>query len=273
MPWVVGSGLAAAASLAALFVLRERGNETGYELRGVAGRTSLRAGDELATGAGEVARLSIAEIGHVEVDPDTELRVEEAGQGTHRLFLARGSVTAEIDAEPRVFQIGTPAGLTVDLGCRYDLDVDADGRSELAVSAGQVAFVFDGREVYVPAGASCVSIPGRGPLAPVFLVSSAAFKAAVEAAESGAFGEDGAFDESGAFESAVRSCEREDTLSLWHLFDSQDVPSRAREIAYERLSAIFPKPEGVTEEGLLAGDRAMRAAWLEKMKPAWKSEL
>lgn len=258
---------AAAAAMACVwfFLGPEQPLVRGYYVASNAGQRLVRAGDEVATGD-ESARMQIAGLGEVAVEPQSRVRVEDCGELAHRLFLERGAIRARISAEPRAFQVATPSGLTVDLGCEYKLEVAPDGRARLEVLTGQVAFEFDGRGVYVPAGAVCVSTPDRGPGLPLFADSTSAFKQAVATLES-----HGRLD-TPEQEAALFDGTREDTLTLWHVFDGPHTTAELVVRAYARLSKIFPKPEGVTEPGLLSGDRAMRAAWMETMKPSWRVE-
>jgi hypothetical protein len=239
--------------------------QRGYRLVGIPGRDRVRAGEEVVTGDGGGATLEIGGLGSVELRPRTSLRIEASEPEEHRFYLDRGAVHAKIFASPRRFQIGTPAGRSIDLGCEYTLVVGDDGLSRLTVLNGQVAFEFDGREVYVPAGATCISMFGRGPSAPVFDDAPPEFKRALAAVESGSPPPAEAL-------ARLLACDQEEALSVWHLFDSDTTPAEIRRALYGRLSRIFAKPQGVTEAGLLAGDRAMREAWLETMKPWWKRQ-
>ncbi len=259
--------LAAAAAMVCVwfFLGPERPVVRGYPVVGLEGRHVVRVGDEVTTGE-EPAELQIAGLGHVSVEPQSRVRVEDCGELAHRLYLESGSIRARILGEPRAFQVGTPAGLTVDLGCEYTLAVAPDGRALLEVLTGQVAFEFDGRAVYVPAGAACVSTPERGPGLPLFKDSTNAFKQAVATLES-----HGRLD-SAEQEAALFDGTREDTLTLWHLFDDARTPAELALRAFERLSKVFPKPEGATDAGLLSGDREMRASWMEAMKSSWRVE-
>ena len=55
--------------------------------------------------------------------------------------------------------VDTPSATATDLGCVYTLHVDEDGTGMLSVAAGWVAFEFNGRESFVPAGASARTDP------------------------------------------------------------------------------------------------------------------
>jgi hypothetical protein len=259
---------AAAAVLVAVGVAmwaRERGDPSrgGYHVAGIDGRDRVHAGEEIATSDARGATLDLGRSGSVELEPRTRLRIERAEPEHHRFYLDRGSVHARVFAEARRFQIETPAGRSIDLGCEYKLDVGNDGVSVLQVLSGQVAFELDGREVYVPAGASCVSRKPRGPSAPVFDDAVADFKRALADVEASASPPPAAL-------ARLLTCDHDEALSVWHVFTSDAISDEVRRACYARLAQIFPQPADVTAEGLIRGDRAMREAWLESMKPRWR---
>lgn len=256
----IAAGLVAAALI--FWALGGR-RDTGYRVIGLEGRELVRAGEAFSTDSSGGARLEIGWLGHVDVAPDSRIAVEDCGRDAHRLFLERGSVKAKIWAQPRLFQIGTPAGNSIDLGCAYELDVADDGDSKLRVTTGQVAFEFQGREIYVPAGWTCVSDPEHGPRAPVHDEAPEDYRQALAAVEFAA-------DPDPALVAKVIDVSYEGLVTLWHLWISdRTAPSLAR-AAFEKLAKAYRMPNGVTEAGLLAGDEAMRAAWLEEMKPSWR---
>jgi ferric-dicitrate binding protein FerR (iron transport regulator) len=258
---LAAAALIAIALGAAWWLKRAHSTESGgYQVDGVAGVERLSAGDELA--ASSDARVVIGSLGDVRVDAGSRLRVDDDGERAHRLFLEHGKIHARILAKPRAFQVGTPAGLSVDLGCYYDLEVDPAGVTTLAVRTGRVAFETAGRKVLVPAGATCRSLPGRGPDTPVFDDASPSFVAAVRAVEFDADPDPGDVDR------ALELPRREDSLSLAHLLDAPSRELRAR--VFDRLADLYPLPEGVTREGVLGGDLAMRAAWRETMESDWR---
>jgi len=235
----------------------------GYRVFGLEGRELVRAGEGFSTDSSSGARLEIGWLGHVDVAPDSRIAVEDCGRDAHRLFLERGSVKARIWAQPRLFQIGTPAGNSIDLGCAYELDVAKDGDSRLRVTTGQVAFEFQGREIYVPAGWTCVSDPEYGPRAPVNDEATEDYRQALAAVEFAA-------DPDPALVAKVIDVSHDGLLTLWHLWVSERTAPGLRDAAFQKLAKAYPMPKGVDEAGLLAGDEAMRAAWLEAMKDSWR---
>jgi hypothetical protein len=226
----------------------------------------LRAGDALVTDERSRARVEVGELGDVVLEPGTRLRVARPEQGAagaeHLLFLERGTVVASIFAAPRVFQVGTPAGIAVDLGCIYTATVEADGSTRLAVVSGQVSFEADGRRAIVPSGAWCRASPGGGP-GPAFREDAPA--ALVEAAERIARSAD---PDAGAIRAVLATADASaDALTLWHLLEHPSPSVRAAVLS--RLAEREPPPADLDRERLLAGDRAALDRWRHAMSWSW----
>jgi len=262
-PLWIAAGIAAAA-LVALRLLPDGGAPAGsYRLEVLAGRPTIAGGAvESGLGAGQVldcppgsrARVVVGSIGSVVVEPETRLRVERveaSDDAEHRLYLERGTVAASIFAAPRVFQLGTPGGIAVDLGCVYRATVEASGETRLSVVSGKVSFEAGGREVFVPTGASALALPGRGPGTPVWDDAPPAFRAAVEALDRG---------DAELRLAPVLATEREaDSLTLWHLLAHGERSVRERVGA--RLAALAPPPAGVSLAACIDGERAALDRW------------
>ena len=224
----------------------------------VAGVERLRVGDWLETGDSSRARVRVGVIGQVEIEPRTRLRLVEAGAASHRLALARGVLHARIWAPPGRFFVDTPSAVAVDLGCEYTLAVDETGAGLLTVLSGWVGFEHAGRESFVPRHAACRTRPGHGPGTPYYEDAPAELKRALAEVDFGP-----AAGRAEALRAALASARREDALSLWHLLARLDGADRAA--VYDRLAQLVAPPEGVTREGVLAGDRAMLDRWWEAL--------
>ncbi|MCA1594252.1 MAG: FecR domain-containing protein [Acidobacteria bacterium] len=226
-------------------------------------RGRLAVGEWLETDANSRAQIEVSNIGQVEVEPNTRLRLVETKLTEHRLELARGTMHAKIWAPPRLFFVNTPSAVAADLGCAYTLEVDDRGRSLLHVTSGWVALETPGRESMVPAGAACVTQPGAGPGTPFF---EDAPDALVEALKSFDFQNGGGM----ALDAVLSNARTRDTLTLWHLLSRAEGDERSR--VYERLSALAPTPEGVTKEGVMRLDAGMLAAWKDRLEDTWADE-
>jgi hypothetical protein len=269
--WIAGLAALALAVLTFAFVRRDWGTSYRFDaLDGspvVEGQSSaartLRSGDVLSTDAKSRARLEVADLGNVVLEPGTRVRIEGpehgAGGAEHMLALERGTIVATIFAAPRAFQVGTPAGIAVDLGCIYRTTVEDDGATRLAVVSGQVSFEALERRSIVPAGAWCRARPGAGP-GPAFRDDApAALVEAVERLEGGS--------ELGIVDAVLAAARPADALTLWHLLEHPS--AEVRKSVYEALAALHPPAPEIDQRALVAGDRAALDLWRRTMPWSW----
>lgn len=224
---------------------------------------SFAEGELLETDNVSRARVQIGRIGHVDVEPDTRLRLVSTKLTEQRIALERGKLSATISAPPRIFFVDTPSAQAVDLGCAYTLEVDAQGQGMLQVTAGWVAFVLNGYEAKVPAGAACYTRPGNGPGTPYFTDASPEFQNDLKKID---------FEDGGKqiLESLLDAARMRDTLTLFHLLSRVDEDERIE--VYDKLAAFTPPPDGVTREGVLQLDKQMMHGYREKLESTWLQE-
>lgn len=116
--------------------------------------SNLHVGERLVIAEGQHARVQVAGIGRVELDAGARLRLVETGTGQHRVELQQGRMHARIWAPPGHFGVFGGGASVLDLGCEFELDVDAHARGHLSVHSGWVQIERGGRETLVPAGYS-----------------------------------------------------------------------------------------------------------------------
>jgi hypothetical protein len=279
LPFSIGSRAAAACAAVCLVLLAGgvwvyvRATRPSWEVAALEGapridsgrigeRGRLAVGEWLETDSASRAEIAVADIGEVEVDPNTRVRLVATRLTEHRLELERGTLHARIWAPPRLFFVNTPSAVAADLGCAYTLEVDDEGRGLLHVTSGYVALDDGARESIVPAGAACLTKPGAGPGTPFFEDAPAEMVGSLAKLD---FGGDRA-----ALEAVLEAARPRDTLTLWHLLARVEGDDRAR--VYERLASLAPPPEGVTREGVLRLDRGMLDAWKSQLETEWLNE-
>lgn len=276
-PKMLGGWLPLAAAAAALIVIAvalwsyDSPPGPGWDVQSLAGspsinsrrigeRGTLTVGQWLITDEQSKANLKVADIGNVELDPNSKLRLLATEPTQHRLELAVGRMHATISAPPRLFFVETPSALAIDYGCIYTLDVDDSGEGLLHVTSGWVALVKDERESMVPGDAMCLTRPGTGPGTPYFEDAPEALRAALTSFD---------FEGGGgnAVDVVIAEARVRDTLTLWHLLFRLDPEKRAQ--VYARLVELEPPPDGVTRDGVLSLDLAMLNEWMRKMTWSW----
>ena len=220
----------------------------------------IQPGEWLETDAFSRARIKIGQIGQVEVEPNTRLRLVAARPAEHRLALARGEISASISAPPRLFFVETSSSTAVDLGCAYTMQVDDTGFGLLRVTAGWVSLEWRGRESLVPAGANCHTRPGTGPGTPYFEDAPVRLVKALESFDFESAG-------SRALDTILAESRVRDTLTLWHLLSRVDAGERPR--VYDRIAALAPLPSGVSREKALQLDPETLKRWKDELAWTW----
>jgi ferric-dicitrate binding protein FerR (iron transport regulator) len=219
----------------------------------ISGTGKIAVGEWIRTDSASRAGIKVGDIGTVEVEPNTQVRVVAAKAGEQRLALARGEIRAKILAPPKLFFVDTAAGTAVDLGCEYSLNSDENGVGLLSVTKGWVSFQWEGLESLVPAGASC-RLRGRiGPGIPYFDDAPEALKQAL--------------DRNGDLSIILAGSRVRDTLTLWHLLAR--VKPDERERVYDRIAALTPIPAGVSREQALKLDPETLKHWREELAWTW----
>ncbi len=163
----------------ASFVVRRLAGAPAVGTVRLSGDGVLAVGGWLETDEASRAEIQVADIGAVRVEPRSRVRLVGTGPAEHRLELARGRISARVNAPPRLFVVETPAATAVDLGCAYTLEVDDHGRGRLQVTSGEVLLEGHGRTSHVPAGAIAETRPGFGPGTPYVADAPAGLRAAL----------------------------------------------------------------------------------------------
>ena len=243
---------------------------TGWEVERIAGapqvgraalpgsgmKSRLKVGELLVTDRSSRATLTVADIGEVQVDPGSRVRLVETGADRKRLSVELGTIHAAIWAPPGEFVVDTPSATAVDLGCAYTLNVQEDGSGTLHTTLGWVGFHQDGHDSFIPAGAMCRTRPKQGPGTPFFEDASERLRATLEALD---FKELSLQARREALRTALEEARPRDAFTLWHLLARVDGDERRQVV--DRLATLLPMPAGVTREGTLRLDTGMLDRW------------
>jgi hypothetical protein len=220
----------------------------------------LSVGEYLETDDKSKAKIEVANIGKVEVAPNSRVKLVGTSEKEHRLALDEGKLEADITAPPRIFVVDTPSAVATDLGCKYTLEVDKDGNSFLHVTFGWVLLQRDEYESLVPAGAMCQTRKDKGIGTPYFDDASDKF---VDALKKFDFENGG----TAALKIVIKESRDYDTLTLWHLLPR--VKGKDRELIYDALASFMKPPHGVTREGILKLDKEMMDRWRQEIGIFW----
>lgn len=212
----------------------------------------LYVGQTLTTNSFSRATLSDNDLGQIQVDPNSRVRLLQTGPDHKRLQLDVGTIHAAIWAPPGQFVVDTPSAVAVDLGCAYTLQVSPDGSGTIRTALGWVGFHLNGRDSFIPAGAMCSTRPKVGPGTPYFEDASPSFREALHSFDQSDPSSDAA---SAALETVLAQARPRDALTLWHLLSR--TTGLAREKVFSRLATLVPLPPNVTRQGILQLDSHM----------------
>ncbi|MFT4178830.1 MAG: hypothetical protein QM612_05110 [Thermomonas sp.] len=189
----------------------------------------------IETGAGGAARLRAAGIGEVAIGPGSRLRLVETRTGRHRVQLQQGRMWARVWAPPGQFGVSLPGSDVFDLGCEFELAIDAAGNGSLRVRSGWVQIDNTHREVLAPQGTR-VRLHGSGAAGtPYAEDAAAAFIAALDAVDARA----GAVDPQGVEVRALIATSRaQDAITLLSLL--QAYPQLGDGPLLERMAQLLP---------------------------------
>ncbi len=225
-------------------------------ISGKEGTSRLGVGQMLETDGRSRASLQAEDIGKIEMEPSTRLRLLTMSAGLKRIALDRGTIHAYIWAPAGEFVVDTPSAVTVDLGCAYTLKVDDSGAGLVRTSLGWVGFKLNGHESFIPAGAACATTPKVGPGTPYFEDASPEFRAALARFD---FEGSTLQERAGDLAIILSQSRQRDALTLWHLLARVDEGQRV--LVYDRLASLAPPPASVTKEGILHLDQSMLDLW------------
>jgi hypothetical protein len=225
-------------------------------IQGAGAKGKLQVGQLLVTNESSRATITVAEIGEIQVDPGTRIRLLQTMRDRKRISLEEGTIHAAIWAPPGEFVVDTPSAVAVDLGCAYTLHVAPDGSGLLRTTLGWVGFHANGRDSFIPTGAVCPTHRNVGPGTPYMESASESFRAALAQLDFDSLTPES---RAAALQTILSQSRKEDALSLWHLLSRTQGPEREK--IFKRFAALVPPPEGVTREGVLRLDRQQLDLW------------
>ena len=208
----------------------------------------IKIGEKLYTDSESRVRLKVGVAGEIDVEPESEIEINETKSSEYRLVLSRGKISARTWIAPKLFSINTPSAVLTDLGCMYYLSVSDDSSTMLQVKSGWVLMEHNNNKSLLPAGTTCLSQISEGLGTPFSNEASTTFKASLYKLD---------FENSNTRElvNLLSEARQKDLITLFHLLKRLDQESCG--IIYDRISVLFKIPQRITREGIINGDKDM----------------
>jgi hypothetical protein len=211
------------------------------------GDARLPVGQVLETDDASRATLHVAELGVLDVEPNSRVRLLRTTAKRHSVALDYGTVTAYMWAPPFSLSIETESAALFDLGCSFSLHAEKNGLATVQVLSGWISFQDGARKIVVPAGGEAIARPGVGPGTPYFTASAPAFKRAVADYDSHP---NDASARDVALDAMLHSAAKRDAYTLLTLFEQVGPEQRPRLL--DRLATFVPIPAGFTRGDVLS---------------------
>jgi hypothetical protein len=221
--------------------------------------SQLVVGEPLSVEVGNAVRVDVARIGSMDILGDSVLTLRSTASNRHRLTLARGTVDLRLWAPPGALSLRTPAGDVIDLGCVFQVSVDALDVTRVSVDTGWVQLDNPFGEMLVPAGTSSEMHAGRAPMVPVYGDAAAPFRDGVRALEHAAA--TGTTDNVDL--SFLQLARPRDVYTLLHL--ARTAPAGTARLIVERAAILVPPPATITPTDVLMGERDALWRWIDTL--------
>jgi hypothetical protein len=212
----------------------------------IANGARLPVGGTLVTDEESRARVRVAAVGIIDVEPNSRLRLVATDTKRHRLALDYGTIEAHMWAPPFTLGVDTPSAALFDLGCAFTLHIEPDGYGTVTVTSGWVDFKTPSRSTLVPAGAEAVTRPGLGPGTAYFSDAAPEFKSAIAAFDSNP---EESVVRTHALDTILATARARDAFTLLSLL--QQIPRERRAPVADRLATFVPIPAGYTREDII----------------------
>ncbi|NWF88716.1 MAG: FecR domain-containing protein [Ignavibacteriaceae bacterium] len=224
------------------------------ETKVLTGDGAIESGERLFTDFSSRARLKLENIGEIDIEPQSEIRIIESGKAEHKLILSRGRILARSWSIPKLFSIKTPSANIKDLGCAYSITVDEKSSTFLNVTSGWVLMENKNCKSLLPKGTSCYSgVSGMG--TPFSESASLTFKDAL-------YNLDFNNGSSSDLDIVLSEARKDDLITLFHLLKRSE--KQSREKIFNRIAELFTIPQRITPEGIIQGNNEMMARlWVE----------
>jgi hypothetical protein len=109
--------------------------------------------------------MTVGNVGTATLTGESRLQIlpplDTFGDGRYRLLLDYGTLEVSVNAPAQAFLIETPWFQVWDLGCYYELQLDAEGNGSLAVFAGAVRWQNQEQSLRLDAGESVTIRSGQ----------------------------------------------------------------------------------------------------------------
>jgi hypothetical protein len=220
------------------------------ESRIISDQDVIRIGEKLITDSESSARLKLVSEGEIDIEPQSVIQIIEKPTSEYTLICSKGKIEARTWTVPKLFSIQTPSAFVKDFGSNYELSVNPKAETIIKVKTGWVLMEYKNRRVLLllPSNTNCISDSSKGMGTPFSNEASNVFKESLQKLDFGKSNDSN-------LALILQESRQQDVITLFHLLKNLDLDSRGK--VFDRMSALFEMPRGITRNGVVNGEKDM----------------
>lgn len=208
--------------------------------------------ESLVTDNYSKAVINVPKTGRIEVDANSFLILLKAKDKGNKLKFLKGSIRVINSNLFPYLAIEIDHSLVYDRGGTFEITIDDNSYSHIKVEYGYVEIEQNGRKFYVDEGHTCEIRPNTHPGVPYRVDASEELKSEIRRLDY-----EGGGDES--VQKIISMATESDMLTLLGLIPRSSESYRS--ILFNKISAYYPPPSGITLAGIVKLDADMLEKW------------
>jgi len=208
--------------------------------------------ESLVTDSFSKAVINVPNTARIEVDANSFLILQKAKDKQNRIKLVKGNIRIINSSLMPYLSIEVDHSVIQDRGGTFEISIDDNSIVTIKVDYGYVEIEQKGRTYFIDEGYTCDIRPNSHPGTPYRINAPEELKSEIKKFDYENGGDN-------SFQQIVALSSESDMLTLLALIER--VSESFRSTLFNKISAYFPPPTGVTLEGIVKLDRDMLEKW------------
>lgn len=208
--------------------------------------------ESLVTDSFSKAVINVPNTARIEVDANSFLILQKAKDKQNRIKLVKGNIRIINSSLMPYLSIEVDHSVIQDRGGTFEISIDDNSIVAIKVDYGYVEIEQKGRTYFIDEGYTCEIRPNYHPGTPYRINAPEELKSEIKKFDYENGGDN-------SLQQIVALSSESDMLTLLALIER--VSESFRSTLFNKISAYFPPPAGVTLEGIVKLDRDMLEKW------------
>lgn len=208
--------------------------------------------ESLVTDSFSKAVINVPNTARIEVDANSFLILQKAKDKQNRIKLVKGNIRIINSSLMPYLSIEVDHSVIQDRGGTFEISIDDNSIVAIKVDYGYVEIEQKGRTYFIDEGYTCEIRPNSHPGTPYRINAPEELKSEIKKFDYENGGDN-------SLQQIISLSTESDMLTLLALIER--VSESFRSTLFNKISAYFPPPTGVTLEGIVKLDRDMLEKW------------